>query len=113
MALARLTNKKYTVKNARNQQELAEYIQAVVRHTKDTNIDAVYNQLTFAYENIAAEFQVFVNSPIVYSTIFLFIHSLEVKKAVQFALHATFFDNNQSRQQHLQPQNSRTQDNKY
>lgn len=53
--LARLISKKYTMKDTRNQQELAEYIKAMIYYAKNVNIDTIYNQLTFAYENIAAE----------------------------------------------------------
>lgn len=52
MVLAKLINKRYTIKNVRNQQKLVEYIQAIICHTKEANIDAIYNQLTFAYKNI-------------------------------------------------------------
>lgn len=55
MALVKLINKKYTVKNMYNQQKPAKYVQVVARHTKDANIDAMYNQLTFAYKNIITE----------------------------------------------------------
>lgn len=55
MIFVRLTSKKYTVKNVRNQQKSAKYLQAITRHAKGANINAVYNQLIFAYENITAK----------------------------------------------------------
>lgn len=56
MVLVKLMNKKYTLKDAQNQQQPAKYVEAIVRHVKGTDIKAVYNQLTFAYKSIAMEF---------------------------------------------------------
>ena len=87
VALMKLTNEKYTLKDAQNQQQLAKYVQAIVHHAKGADIEAVYNQLIFAYESIAVELQVFVNSSTLTSTILDFIQMLEVKKLAWFALH--------------------------
>lgn len=76
----KLISKKYTLKDAWNQQQLIEYIQAIVRQAKETDIKDIYNQLTFAYEGIAMELWVFVNLPTLASTILDFIQMLEVKK---------------------------------
>lgn len=83
----KLINKKYTLKDAQNQQQLAEYVQAIVCHGKEADIKAIYNQLTFAYKDIAIELRVFVNLPTLTSTILDFIQTLEVKKPTWFTLH--------------------------
>lgn len=87
VVLLKLTNKKYTLKNARNQWQPVKYVQAIVHHAKEADIEAVYNQLTFAYKSIAVELWVFVNPPILGRIILEFIQTLEVKKPAWFALH--------------------------
>ena len=87
VVLVKLTNKKYTLKDAQNQQQLAEYVQAIVCHGKRADIKAIYNQLTFAYKDIAVELRVFVNPPTLASTILDFIQTLEVKKPTWFTLY--------------------------
>ena len=39
----KLISKKYTLKDAWNQQQLIEYIQAIVRQAKETDIKDIYN----------------------------------------------------------------------
>lgn len=87
IALVKLINEKYTLKNAQNQQQPVEYVQIIVCHAKKTDIKAIYNQLTFAYKSIAMELWVFVNPSTLASTILNFIQMLEVKKPAWFALH--------------------------
>lgn len=79
VVLVKLMSKKYSLKDAQNQQQLAKYVEAIVRHAKRTDIKAVYNQLTFAYKSIAMEFWIYVNLPILVITILDFIQTLEVK----------------------------------
>ena len=85
--LLKLTSKKYTLKNTQNQQQPAKYVQAIVHHANRIDIEAIYNQLTFAYKGIAVELWVFVNPPTLASTILDFIQMLEVKKLAWFALY--------------------------
>ena len=71
VALRNLTTKKYSLHNARTRREPAAYVQAILCHGKASSIDNVENQLTFAYQGIAAELQAFVDSPLSTATIFL------------------------------------------
>ena len=87
VAFMKLTNKKYTLKDAQNQRQPAKYVQTIMHHVKRADIEAIYNQLTFVYESIAMELWVFVNPLALASTILNFIQTLEVKKPTWFALH--------------------------
>ena len=58
-----------------------------MHHAKGADIEAVYNQLTFAYKSIAIKLQVFVNPPTLGRIILEFIQTLEVKKPAWFTLH--------------------------
>lgn len=80
MALAKLINEKYTMKNACNQQKPAKYVQIMAYYAKGANINAIYNQLTFGYKNIVAKLQVFINSPIADFIMLSFIQSFKIKK---------------------------------
>lgn len=69
----------------------------MARYAKKTNINAIYNQLVFAYKYIAAELRVFIDPSTIYITILAFIQLFKVKKAAWFAFHAFFPTNNQFR----------------
>ena len=84
VALGKLTNEKYTLSDARNRREPAEYVHAVIRHAKNADIDSVRNQLTFAHQGITSQLRVFVDAPGVDTTITAFIQALEIKKDAFF-----------------------------
>lgn len=98
----KLTTEKYTIRDARNQREPAEYVQAIVRHAKGADIESIYNQLVFAHEGIAAELRVFLEPPTRMTTVADFITALELKKKAWFNLHSSFAPS-QLRQQYNQP----------
>lgn len=82
MAHAKLTSKKYTIKDAQNQRESAKYIHTIAQYTKRTDMKIIYDQLTFAYENINSKLCVFVEAPGRNITIAEFIKLLDLKKKV-------------------------------
>ena len=86
VALSHLTSEKYTLADARARREPADYVQAIIRHAKSANIDAVVNQLTFAHQGIAAELRVFIDPPSPTTTVASFILSLEMRKDAWFEL---------------------------
>src|SRR4051794_26619020 len=63
VALAALTFEKYTVQDARNRRETADYLQAILRHAKGAGIESEYNQLTFAWNGLDPELRVFIQQP--------------------------------------------------
>lgn len=73
MALHNLTTEKYSIHDVRTRREPAAYVQAILRHVKSANIDSVKNQLTFAYQGIAAELRAFVDPPSSTTTISSFV----------------------------------------
>lgn len=87
VALESLTSERYTLNDARNQREPAAYIQAVLRHAKNANIDSVENQLSFAYRGIAVELRAMVDAPTQRTTVADFIDRLDLKKDVWFDIH--------------------------
>ena len=100
VALGKLTSEKYTLSDARNRREPAEYVHAVIRHAKNADIDSVRNQLTFAHQGIASQLRVFVDAPGVDTTITAFIQALEMKKDA-------FFENAREPLGPLRPNSSR------
>ena len=98
VALNNLTSEKYTLTDARNKREPSGYVQAVIRHAKSANIDNVENQLTFAYQGIAADLRAFVDPPSTTTSVSSFIQILELKKNTWFEMSRPFH------QRLLQPQ---------
>lgn len=99
VALHHLTSEKYSLHDARTRREPAAYVQAILRHAKSANIDSVENQLTFAYQGIAAELRAFVDPPTSTSTIASFIQILEMKKDTWFEMNSHRQILNQARPQ--------------
>ena len=86
VALHNLTTEKYSVHDARTRREPAAYVQTILRHAKSANIDNAENQLTFAYQGIAAELRAFVDPPTSTTTVASFIQTLELKKDTWFEM---------------------------
>ena len=84
ITLAKLISEKYTILDARNRREPAEYIHAVIHYTKNADIDSIRNQLMFAYQGITSQLRVFVNAPGTDTTVTGFIQALEAKKDAFF-----------------------------
>lgn len=82
VALSHLTSEKYTFHDARTRREPTGYVQAVIRHSKAVNINKVGNQLTFAYQSIAAELRAFIDLPSAFTTVISFIQILKLKKDI-------------------------------
>lgn len=98
VALESLTSERYTLKDARNQREPAAYVQAVLRHAKNANIDSVENQLSFAYRGIAVELRAMIDSPSHRTTVADFIDHLDAKKDVWFDIHRALARTHQNQQ---------------
>lgn len=79
-AFSKLTNEKYTIKNAQNHWELATYVQAIVCHAKGASINQVYNQLIFAHEHIESKFRFMVDLLTKATLVAQYIQTLEIKK---------------------------------
>lgn len=60
IALSLLTDKTYSLNDARARRFPAQYIRAIMRHGIGCNIVDIANQLFFAYRSIASELRVFV-----------------------------------------------------
>ncbi len=84
VALEKLTSEKYTLQDARNRREPAQYVHAVIRHAKGANIDSVANQLTFVRQGIAPELRVFIDPPTPTTTVSEYVKVLEAKKDAWF-----------------------------
>ena len=99
VALAHLTAEKYTLADARNKREPSGYVQTVIRHAKSANINNVENQLTFAYQGIAADLRAFVDPPSATMSMSSFIQILKLKKNTWFEMSRPFNQRLQSQQQ--------------
>ena len=86
--LTKLRNEKYMVQDARNQRELAEYVQAIARYAKKANITDVYTKLAFTYMGIASKLCVFVEKLRSNTIIAIFIELLDLTKKAWFDLHS-------------------------
>lgn len=80
VAFSKLTNEKYTIKNAQSHWELAMYVQAIVYHAKGASINQVYNQLIFAHEHIEPKFRFMVDLLTKATLVAQYIQTLEIKK---------------------------------
>lgn len=89
MALSKLIDEKYTVLDARNRREPAEYVQAIARYAKRVDMETVYDQLKFAYKGITTDLLVCVEAPENDTTIAKFIEALDLKKKAWFDLHSS------------------------
>lgn len=110
VALSKLTNKKYTVKDARNRREPTEYVQTMIRYAEGASIEQVYNQLIFAHEQIVLELRFMVDPPIENTSVAQYIQALNIKKSSWFALHShpSTAPTVQTRQQAYLPQQQGT-----
>ena len=86
--LSKLTNEKYTLKDAQNQREPTEYVQTMIRYAKGANINQVYNQLIFAHKQIVLELRFMVDLPTKATLVAQYIQALDIKKLLWFALHS-------------------------
>ena len=82
MALGLLTDKTYSLKDARACRPLAQYVRTIMRHGIGCNIVDIANQLSFAYCGIAPELRVFVSLPMESTRAADFIRALEEKQEV-------------------------------
>lgn len=89
VALTHLTSEKYTLYDARFKRESSSYVQFVLRHARFANIDSVYNQLIFAYQDITASLRAFVDLSNEFTTIFVFLQILKLKKNIWFEFNQT------------------------
>ena len=82
IAFGLLTNKTYSLDDARALRPLAQYVRAIMRHGIGCNIVDVANQLFFAYQGLARELRVFVSPPTESTKAVEFIRTLEEKQEV-------------------------------
>ena len=61
MALVLLTDEIYSLNDAWAQQPPVQYVRAILRHDIECNIVDIANQLSFAYQGLAPELQVFIS----------------------------------------------------
>lgn len=89
VALGLLTDETYSLDDAQCRRPPAQYVQAIMRHGIDCNINDISNQLSFAYQGLAPELRVFVSSPTESTKAAKFIHILEEKQENWFEMMTT------------------------
>lgn len=77
-----LTDKNYSLEDARAYRPPAQYVKAIMRHGIGCNIVDVANQLSFTYRNIAPELRVFIFPPTESIRAADFIRALEKKQEI-------------------------------
>ena len=89
IALDLLTNKKYSLEDARARRPPAQYMRAIMQHGIGCNIVDMANLLSFAYRGIASKLRVFVSPPTDSTKASNFIHALEENQEVWHEMMAT------------------------
>lgn len=84
VVLGLFTDEIYSLDDAHRCRLPAQYVQAIMRHEIDCNINNISNQLFFAYQRLVPELRVFVSLPTKSTKAADFIRMLEEKQEVWF-----------------------------
>ena len=82
VALSKFTTERFTLSNVRNHRQPSHYIQSIIRYAKGANMDSIYNQLTFAYNDLDLDLRRDIQRSTESTTILSFTLALEAKKKV-------------------------------
>ena len=82
VALGLLTDETYSLNDAWAQRPPAQYVRSIMRYDIKYNIVDIANQLSFAYQSLASELQVFISPPTKSTKVADFICTLEEKQEV-------------------------------
>ena len=88
VTLQQLTTTKYIINNIRNRNEPAEYVQLILRHVKTAGFDITYNQLSWAYQNLAPALRLNIDPLSEYISIKKFVRILKLKKKAWFDIYS-------------------------
>lgn len=89
MALSLLTDGTYSVYDAWARCLPAQYVPAIMQHGIRCNIIDIANQLSFVYQDLGPEFQVFVSPQTESTKAADLIHALEKKQEVWYGMITT------------------------
>ena len=83
-AIEHLTQEKYTYEDARNNRDIAGYVQTIIRHAKDVDFTSEYNQLNFVWTNLDPRLRFNLPQPMKTSTILEYITILQERQESWF-----------------------------
>ena len=72
-----LVENKYTIEDVRNKRTVISYVQSVIRHAKNADFTTISNQLTWAWNHLAFDFQRDIKKSIFKITVLKFMNQLK------------------------------------